>query len=248
MRVGIFSDIHGNYEALDAVLKAMQDDSIDMTIHLGDLVGYNADPLECLEMVRQMGSVCILGNHDLGVIDPTVAKNFNVLAHEALIYARNRLHGSSLEFLKTFHKTFSLMERVLFCHGTPENLFSYIQDVFQAKRIFNFLSKHHTSINICFYGHTHQQKAWVRNPQGKVTAIPMTCSSILLNLENDYLINPGSVGQPRQGDNRARYAVLDTIRWIVSFKAVSYDISLAQEKILRAGLPNYLAIRLEKGV
>ncbi len=248
MRLGIFSDIHGNLEALEAVLKAMEDDNIDMTVHLGDLVGYNANPAECVDLVHRSGSVCIMGNHDLAVLQPQVARNFNVIAHEALHYARGQLHGSSLRFLKGFHSTFSLMESVLFCHGTPDNLFSYILNVFQARRAFHLLRKQHPSIKVCFYGHTHQQKVWVLNLQGKVFSLPLAYSSILLNPDNRYLINPGSVGQPRQQDNRARYLIFDFDRQIVSFKAVPYDIAKTQQKILQAGLPEYLAIRLGDGV
>ncbi len=248
MRLGIFSDIHGNLEAFEAVLQGMTEDGVDLTVHLGDLVGYNANPLECVELARQIGSVCIMGNHDLGVLQPRATRNFNVLAHEALLYARRQLHGESLNFLRTFHPTHSLLETLFFCHGTPESLFSYILDVFQAKRVFNLLFKQHPSIKVCFFGHTHLQKAWVQNPQGKVSAIPGAYSSVLLNPDNRYLINPGSVGQPRQEDNRARYLIFDTTRQIITFKAVPYDISKAQNKIIRAGLPKYLAVRLGDGI
>ncbi len=248
MRLGIFSDIHGNLEALQAVLKAMEDDSIDMTVHLGDLVGYNANPAECVELIHGAGSVCIMGNHDLAVMQPELTRNFNAVAHEALNYARRQLNGSSLKFMKNFHSTFSIMESFLFCHGTPESLFSYILNVFQARRTFHMLHKQQPAIQVCFYGHTHQQRVWVLNPQGKVFALPLAYSSILLNPDNHYLINPGSVGQPRQQDNRARYLVFDVNRQTVTFKAVPYDIAKAQEKILSAGLPEYLAIRLAEGV
>lgn len=247
MRIGIVSDIHGNLEAFRAVHRSMEDEGVDSLIHLGDLVGYNANPLECIHLARKLQCRCVLGNHDLAAIEPQEAEHFNVLAKVAIAYARSCLDMDSIHFLGSLETTFSLFDSALFCHGSPDNLYSYILNAFQAKRVFNFMFKKTPSVTVCFYGHTHIQKVWLKNPQGKVMPLPEAYSSVLLDPDNIYLINPGSVGQPRQGDNRARYLIYDTDRRVVTFKAVPYDIVRAQQKILEAGLPTYLAMRLADG-
>lgn len=245
--VAILSDIHGNLEALEAVLDAMESDGIKDMIHLGDLVGYNANPVECLQILRQRHVLSVMGNHDLGVVDPTSSRGFNVLAHEALRYVREQLKPIDKEYLGNFPRTKILNDRCMFCHGSPESIDSYILDVFQAKRAFNLMLKKFASVDVCFYGHTHIQKLWIRDQRGKVTASSVY-SSMILESDAMYLVNPGSVGQPRQHDNRAHYLVFDPERRIVHFKAVPYDIEKAQKKILMAQLPEYLALRLKEGI
>lgn len=247
-RVGIISDIHGNLEALKAVLEALEADRIEQVIHLGDLVGYNANPRECLELVQEHGIVSILGNHDLGILDPQTADNFNVIAYQALNYSRQQLTAKNLLFLQDLPSVEVLRDQYLMCHGSPENVGTYILDVFRAKRIFNLLQKRHSDIRVCFFGHTHRQALWVRDERGKVFAPPSSSNSVPLQKENVYLINPGSVGQPRQLDNRAHYATFDSDSETVHFRAVPYDILKAQRKILEADLPRYLALRLQDGI
>ncbi|GLI36485.1 metallophosphoesterase family protein [Desulforhabdus amnigena] len=246
--IAILSDIHGNLEALEAVLEALEADGIKHLIHLGDLVGYNANPRECLEILRRRKALSILGNHDLGVVDPRSSEGFNVLAHEALLYSQEQLSPEDRRYLENLPRTEIIEERFLFCHGTPENIDSYILNVFQAKRVFNLIRRRHPAVRICFHGHTHIQRLWVRDQRGKVSASSAVYSSVILDDQVTYLINPGSVGQPRQQDNRARYLLFDPHRGIIKFKAVPYDIKKAQKKILDARLPEYLALRLQEGV
>lgn len=247
-RIGIISDIHGNLEALEAVLRAIEKDGIDYLIHLGDLVGYNASPRECLQLLQRQRAICILGNHDLAIVEPRTAESFNVLAHEALSYSQQQLSSRNVRYIQALPRTEVLWDRFLLCHGTPENLDNYIMNVFQAKRIFNLLRKRYEGIRICFFGHTHIQRLWVSDQRGKTFSTPESSDSLALNAENMYLINPGSVGQPRQQDNRARYLLFDSDKEIIRLRAVPYDIEKAQKKILEAQLPEYLARRLEDGI
>lgn len=248
-RAAIISDIHGNLEALQAVLKSIESDGVDYLIHLGDLVGYNANPRECVALMREKRAVSVLGNHDLAILEPRMAKGFNVLAHQAITYCQQQLTQSEIHYLQAIPRIEVLWDRYLLCHGTPESLESYLLNLFQAKRIFNLLRKRFSGIRVCFFGHTHIQKLWICDRRGKVTSPSEMPDQIKLSEEeNMYLINPGSVGQPRQQDNRSRYLLFDTSGPTLCFKAVPYDIEKAQKKILQAKLPKYLAHRLQDGI
>jgi predicted phosphodiesterase len=247
-RIAIISDIHGNLEALEAVFKSIDSDAVEYIVHLGDLVGYNASPRECLQLLQNKRVISILGNHDFGVLEPESAENFNVLAFQALTYSIRQLTHQDRRYLLSLPRTEVLWDRYLLCHGTPENLETYILNVFQAKRIFNLLLRYYSGVHVCFFGHTHQQYTWASDPRGKVFFPANGCDSLSLQADHHYLINPGSVGQPRQKDNRARYLVFDTEQEIVWFRAVSYNIKKAQEKIRKAKLPDYLALRLQEGI
>jgi predicted phosphodiesterase len=246
-RTAILSDIHGNLEAFEAVLQAIENDGIELTVHLGDLVGYNANPRQCLHLARRREIISILGNHDLAILDPRFAEGFNLLALQALHYCERQLEDDDRSYLRGLDHTGTLLDKWFLCHGSPEHVGSYILHVFQAKRAFNFLVKKHSSISICFFGHTHMQRLWVRDERGKVFAPDMGNGVITFEDGRSYLANPGSVGQPRQGDNRAHYLIFDTDARTIHFRAVPYDIRKAQRKILEAGLPSYLAERLEGG-
>lgn len=249
-RFAILSDVHSNLEALEAVLEAVESYHPDYVIHLGDLVGYNADPCKCLQILRDRKVISVLGNHDLAVLEPSIMDSFNVMAYQAIEYSRRQLGNADLRYLQLLPRVEVLWDRYLLCHGTPENLASYILNLFQAKRIFNLLRKSYQGIRLCFYGHTHQQKLWVSDPRGKVTAVPRAtlAEPVELHPEYMYLINPGSVGQPRQKDNRAQFLLFDTEEEILQFQAVPYDIGKTQRKIHQADLPRYLAQRLQDGV
>ncbi len=246
--IAIISDIHGNLEALEAVFKAIEADGVEYVIHLGDLVGYNANPRECLHLLQRQRVLSILGNHDYGVLEPDSAEHFNVLAFQALAYSMRQLSDEDRRYLLGMPRTEVLWDRYLICHGTPENLETYIMNVFQAKRVFNLLGRYYSGLRICFFGHTHLQHVWASDPRGKVFLPGGSDSTLALEAENLYLVNPGSVGQPRQKDNRARYLLFDTDRELLTFRAVPYDIRKAQEKIRKAKLPEYLALRLQDGI
>lgn len=248
MRLGIISDIHGNLEAMEAMLGAVKSEGVDYLVHLGDLVGYNANPRECLQLIQNEHVISVLGNHDLAIIEPQTAQSFNVLAHQALSYSREQLTPPDIRYLQSLTRVEVLWDQYLVCHGTPENVETYIANMFQAKRIFNLLKKRYDGIRICFFGHTHVQRMWISDERGKVFSPPALPDSVTLEPDKLYLINPGSVGQPRQQDNRARYLIFDTDHETIEFRAVSYDIEKAQKKIMQARLPEYLALRLQDGI
>jgi predicted phosphodiesterase len=247
-RIAVLSDVHGNQEAFEAVLGALAAEQVDRVILLGDLVGYNANPRECLRLAQRQGFLSILGNHDLATLEPAAAEGFNVLAYQAIKYVHSQLTAGDLQYLRALPRVEVLWDRYVLCHGTPESVDTYILNQHQAKRIFNLLRHAYGGSRICFFGHTHMQKLWLRDARGKVTAPAMTHNMVTLDPEHMYLINPGSVGQPRQHDNRAHYLIFDVATESVSFKAVPYDISKAQQKIRQANLPEYLASRLQDGI
>lgn len=247
-RVAVISDIHGNLEALQAVLGAIESNGVDYIVHLGDLVGYNANPRECVQLLRQKRAVSVLGNHDLAILEPRMARGFNVLANHAITYCQQELTSDEVRYLQGMPRIEVLWDRYLLCHGSPESLESYILNLFQAKRIFNLLRKRFGGIRFCFFGHTHIQRLWTCDQRGKVVSPTELPENFTMRDEHMYLINPGSVGQPRQQDNRARYLLFDTGTQTVFFKAVAYDIKKAQKKIIQANLPEYLAHRLQDGI
>jgi len=247
-RIAVLSDVHGNQEAFEAVLHALSAEAVGQVIHLGDLVGYNANPRECLRLAQQRGVISILGNHDLAILEPAAAEGFNVLAYQAIKYAQTQLTAQDLSYLRTLPRVQVLLDRYVICHGTPESVDTYIFTLYQAKRIFNLLRKRFDGIRICFFGHTHMQKLWLRDARGKVSVPAPARDALSLDPECMYLINPGSVGQPRQHDNRAHYLIFDSTSEHVSFRTVSYDVGKAQQKIRQARLPEYLATRLQDGI
>jgi len=247
-RIGILSDIHGNLEAFEAVLNQIKADGVDHVVQLGDIVGYNANPRECLLLARENGIESVLGNHDLAMLEPAVAEGFNVLAYQALHYSDGQLTDEDRRYLEGLPRRRVLLARYLLCHGTPENVESYILHAFQAKRVFNLLHKKYSAIRICFFGHTHMQRVWIKDERGKVFSPLTTPRALSLEDGKLYLINPGSVGQPRQGNNHAHYLIFDAESEMLHFRTVPYDIRKAQRKIRKAGLPEYLALRLADGV
>lgn len=247
-RIAVISDIHGNLEALEAVIRVVADHQVDHLVHLGDLVGYNANPRECVELLRMHNAISVLGNHDMALLEPKLAHNFNVMAYQALHYSISQLTQVEKRYLQGLSRSEVLWDRYLICHGTPESIESYILNLFQAKRTFNLIRKHYAGVRVCFFGHTHIQVAWVYDPRGKVVALEGSNEELHLQPDHLYLVNPGSVGQPRQRDNRAHYLLFDSEREVVTFQTVPYDIERAQSKILKAKLPQYLANRLQDGI
>lgn len=248
MKLALISDVHANLEALERVLAEIDRENVDLIVNLGDLVGYNANPRECLELIRRREIVCVAGNHDLAVIDPTLAQDFNLIAYHALMWSRDQLGTDHKAFLRKLPRTRVIAEYYLACHGTPNSPDAYISYHFQGKRVLNLLRRELNPIRICFFGHTHRRAIWYRDIRGKVAMLPPGPGKISLDRDWLYLINPGSVGQPRNHTPAASYAVFDTEDYAVQFKLVPYDIQKAQRKILAAKLHPYLAERLAQGV
>jgi putative phosphoesterase len=248
MKLALISDVHANLEALEAVFQSIAQEEIDLILHLGDLVGYNANPRECVDLICQKNVLCVAGNHDRAVIDPTLAQNFNIIAYQAVIWSGDQLGDKQKAFLQQLPITLVIQDRFFACHGNPDSPDAYISHHFQGKRVLNMLRRELTPATVCFFGHTHRRAVWYRDVRGKVAQLPISEQRIHLEPNNLYLINPGSVGQPRNRIPLASYAVFDTTEFVLQYKLVPYNILSAQSKILAADLPPYLAERLAEGV
>ena len=250
MRYAILADIHGNLEALDAVRSALAGERIDRHLCLGDLVGYGADPAACLANIRALEAVVVGGNHDWGAIGKLDRAWFSDTARTALEWTRDQLSFGDLAWLRTLH----LAQQDGPCtlvHGTltrPER-FEYLSDVAQALETARALRTRYACV-----GHTHvpgvtevdvgcsQVRRLIHDAAALTSGVALEAAPSLR-----YVINPGSVGQPRDGDARASYAVLDEGARTLTIRRVTYDVAAAQRKIRAAGLPSILADRLAVG-
>ncbi|MDD2903656.1 MAG: metallophosphoesterase family protein [Syntrophales bacterium] len=246
MRLAIISDIHSNLEALESVLAQIRQESVDAVLNLGDLVGYNASPNECLELLLGQNFFNLAGNHDLALLEPERAESFNIIAHQALAWSREQIRPGFRKFLEALPLTQEFGDRFLACHGTPTSADTYIAYHFQGKRVFKHMAKQ-TNLKVCFFGHTHRRALWYRDIRGTVGSREITRPKVDLSREGHYLINPGSVGQPRDGNPEAAYAIFDLEEFSIHFKSVPYDVAGAQRRILEAGLSPFLAERLAQG-
>ena len=242
MRYGIVSDIHGNLEAFETVLETMETEQIDTYWCLGDIVGYGANPNECLERVWALTSDVVAGNHDFAAVGKIDLVNFNRNAAEAALWTMQCLTRPGRHYLSDLPFLLK-QEDVVAVHSTlsEPNRWAYLLSLSQAAHEFQVLPD---GITLCFVGHTHTPVIFVES-DGKHSAI--YDSQCQLKPEHRYIVNVGSVGQPRDGDSRAAYCVYDTETGLLEIKRVPYDINTAQKKILKAGLPDFLATRLAHG-
>jgi predicted phosphodiesterase len=239
MRYAIFADIHANLEALQAVLADAQKNDCTHYICLGDVVGYNANPHECLEIIRELGCPVVKGNHDEQASINEDLNGFNPLAEEAIQWTRDHLTDSDKKWLRELRmvrqvRDFTIVHATL---DTPHK-WGYIFNQLDAAASFNY---QHT--NLCFYGHTHVPRAYVRDTS--VKTVPM--NEMLIEPGKKYFINVGSVGQPRDGDWHASYCIYHVEEHLVELRRLEYDIYTAQDKIVDVGLPQRLADRLALG-
>jgi|SRR3989338_4920880 len=240
MRYGIFSDIHANLEALQAVIAALQREHIDVYLCPGDLVGYGANPEECIEVVQGLKAMSVAGNHDWAVLGQTNLEYFNPIAKAAVLWTQSHLSSKATQFLKDLPLV-SQNEEVMMVHAAlphPEE-FDYLMDMRGAEQMFSFLQR-----NVCFIGHTHIPFI-VKKEQGRI----ITEETFRTKIDPDcqYIVNVGSVGQPRDGNPRAAYCIFDSKFNTLVIERVDYDIQHAQTKIIEAGLPEQLAARLSFG-
>lgn len=249
MRILLLSDIHSNLEALDACLAEVP--AHDVTVNLGDIVGYGASPNEVIERSRESARLFVRGNHDkaaCGLMDVT---DFNPVAAMAALWTRDHLKPDNLQWLRQLPQGPIRVDEELdfqFVHGSPIDEDEYLVTVRDAMEPLSY-----SSVAITFFGHTHIQGGFCKNSEKGVLQ-PVYGSrdrrdvwEAKLNPETQYLINPGSVGQPRDSDWRAAFALFDTEAYAVSFYRVPYDVQKAQQRILDANLPHRLAQRLALG-
>jgi putative phosphoesterase len=247
MRLAVISDIHGNLDAFEAVLAQIRQEGVDAVVHLGDLVGYNANPNECVELLQSENIWNVAGNHDLALFDQDRAQYFNIIAHQAIVWCREQLSPENQEAVRRLPMVWQAPGQFLACHGSPTSPDSYISQHFQGKRAFNHLIQQDRQ-RVCFFGHTHRRALWYRDIRGKVALREVSPGRLQLPRDCHFLINPGSVGQPRDGNPDAAYLIFDFDHFTVEFKTIPYDVGRAQRRILEAGLPPYLAERLARGV
>jgi diadenosine tetraphosphatase ApaH/serine/threonine PP2A family protein phosphatase len=249
VRLLILSDIHANLEALEACMDAAPE--YDQLYNLGDIVGYGASPNEVTKRSRELGSIFVRGNHDRACSGLTDLSDFNPIAGLAALWTREKLTEDHLEFLRALPAgPVSPIDNVQLVHGSPRDEDEYILMTNDAYEILQ-----QVPAPLTFFGHTHVQRGSQLEPNGQGKTFAPAYKSAkgkqtaTLQVEPDtkYLVNPGSVGQPRDNDPRAAFLLYDTGASIITFYRVPYDIERAQEKIFAAGLPERLAIRLEEG-
>lgn len=244
MRYGILGDIHANLSALETVLEAFDRESIDHVISVGDVVGYGAAPQKCIELVRSIGATVVKGNHDAACVDEIDVVYFNNYAREAVAWTQTILTRQEARWLAELPMTADLPHCSV-SHGTlhqPE-LFDYIQSTTDADPSLDIME-----LPVCFVGHTHVPVALLRLHDDPLRTAYTVDRDVDLSEAYRALINVGSVGQPRDEDPRAAYAVFDTIEATVEIKRVDYDIEREAARIRAAGLPSVLADRLFLGV
>jgi predicted phosphodiesterase len=239
LRLAILSDIHGNYDALRAVLSMLDGQLIDTYACLGDIVGYGPQPAECIREIQKYDCIVIAGNHDYAVAEATCMENFNNLAKEAILWTRGRLAEDEVGFLAQLPLVQAAYGAHL-VHGTlyaPE-LFDYVKTSYDA-----FLSMQRMQESLCFVGHSHVPVAFI---EGEVISYCLD-QKIQLQPGRKALVNVGSVGQPRDKDPRACCAVYDSKERTVQLLRVRYNIDAVVAKIREAGLPAPLGERLRVG-
>lgn len=252
MRYGIFGDIHGNLEALQTVLAQLAREGVDRYLCVGDLVGYGADPVACIEKVREIGCPIVAGNHDFAAAGLLDTYFFNLAARHAIAWTSKQLSKQDKVFLKdlrllqkipTNEHKFSLT----LVHATPyqPEMFEYIQTRYDLESGF----QHHEA-SLCFVGHSHVPMGFVLG-HVRATGVGIisliTVTTFKIEPEHKIIINVGSVGQPRDEDPRACYTVYDDATAEIRIERIEYDVEKSAEKIIRAGLPASLAERIQYG-
>jgi len=240
MRMAVISDIHANLEAFKQVLMDIGKSNIDNTICLGDNIGYGPEPEQVVAMLKDHNIPTIMGNHELAVIDQNYLSLFNPLARKSLLKTIELLSEETINFISGL-EPFLIRYDCRFVHGfPPDSAAMYLFQVSEDKLLLTFKQMKE---KICFLGHTHRLE--IIDFDGQiVTHAPLTNSITNLNRNHQYIINIGSVGQPRDGNNCAKYVIWDTINNNIEVKFIPYDIVSVIEKIIAAGLPIEHAVRL----
>ena len=242
MRVAVVSDIHGNLHALHAVLAAVTGERVDALWCLGDLVGYGPRPNECCEEVEQAVSTCLAGNHDLGVLGRIPIEDFSEDAAAAARWSQTVLMAAARDYLDGLESVGRVEEVELF-HGSPRDpVWEYVLGEGAAYAAFQA-----TSAPLVLVGHSHVALAFLSSG-GAVEGTVTPGGTEIDVSEGRWLLNPGSVGQPRDGDPRAAYLVLDLDAKRALFRRVEYPLERTQEEIRERGLPEPLAARLAHGL
>ena len=241
MRILIISDIHANLTALEAVLADAGE--IEATWCLGDLVGYGPDPNECINRVRGLPNlVCLVGNHDAAALHQIDTDNFNPDARAAIEWTRQTLTPQAYAFLQSLPEKV-VIDLVTLAHGSPRQpVWEYLLDTRSATLNFNYFDT-----PFCLVGHTHLPVVYFMPDESRTARLTVPDAFMQMTLAPRSILNPGSVGQPRDRDARAAYAIMDTIQNTWEFRRVVYDISSVQKRMVAVELPERHIQRLASG-
>lgn len=246
MRYLILSDVHANWEALQAVL-AHAREAYDSILCCGDIVGYGGDPDLVAEWTRENADHIVRGNHDKACAGLEDLESFNPVARVSAIWTQQRMKPDNLSYLRDLKKGPEEICGFEIVHGSPVDEDEYLFTEEEVSQAAPYLET-----DVTFFGHTHVQGAFLchRNGIKRLRRVDLGAEDMVVELERDanYMVNPGSVGQPRDSDPRAAYALYDSQTRLITFVRTAYDIRTAQKKIIDAGLPDVLALRLESGV
>jgi diadenosine tetraphosphatase ApaH/serine/threonine PP2A family protein phosphatase len=242
VRYGVISDIHSNFQALEAVLRALDTQAIDQLACLGDIVGYGPNPNECCALIRERAGITISGNHDEAAVSGAGKERFNKLAREALRWTQSTLTPENHAFLSQLPREAWLGD-VSLVHGAPVRHFEYIIDVLDAQRAFT-----HTEAPVTLVGHSHVAEVFYQDAHGRTYGQKLKAGGRVDVLPQfRYIINVGSVGQPRDFNPQASFGLWDDAQRVFEVQRVDYDISTVQERIQNAKLPAELGARLTLG-
>ena len=233
MKYAIISDIHSNLEALTKALEIIDERKVDEIVCLGDVVGYGANPNECTEIVTKRCSLTVMGNHDAAALDPSLATDFNVIARKAIVWTAKNLEEKNRTYLSTL-PLLQKRDSIQFVHSSPTSpeAWDYVIDNGDAT-----MALEHCKEKICFIGHTHVPGIF--NIRGRAKAV---------SSEEQFLVNVGSIGQPRDGNPMLAFGIFDSASWEYELIRSEYNIQGAADKIFAAGLPEELGYRLMYGM
>jgi predicted phosphodiesterase len=239
MKYAIIADIHGNLEAFQVVLEDIRAQNADHIVCLGDVVGYNANPKECLQIVRDMNIPCVKGNHDEYCSTESALDGFNPHAAQAVHWTRDQLSAEEKQWLRDLKYT-RMAANFTMVHSTLDapDRWGYVFDKLAAAASFPY-----QNTQMCFFGHTHVPVAFMRDTMVRGG----TYSKFKVDPSKKYFINVGAVGQPRDNNPKCAYVLYDMAAQTIELRRLDYDIAAAQQKILEAGLPERLAERLAFG-
>lgn len=242
MIVAVVSDIHGNRQAFEAVLDAIEDSACEEMWCLGDLVGYGADPDACVDLARKHAAICLAGNHDLGVRGDLALEQFSRGAALAARWTQETITAQTREYLAPL-EPLNLEEKVGLYHASPRDpVWEYVLSALQAELCLDAQSH-----RVCLIGHSHVALSFSRYSGESATGQTRTADEELDLTDGEWLINPGSIGQPRDGDPRAAWLELDLDGMRAVYRRTEYDIEGAAAAIRAARLPDSLAERLAYG-
>ncbi|MEW6673286.1 MAG: metallophosphoesterase family protein [Thermodesulfobacteriota bacterium] len=240
MKIAVISDIHGNMDAFRQVLDDIAQSKVDAIFCLGDMVGYGPESEAVVQQVQAFEIPAVMGNHELGVADPKALEFFNPLARRSLQLTTRMLSDASIRYIRSL-KPAGIIENCRMVHGfPPDSIITYLFQVADDKIISVFDTMPES---ICFVGHTHVIE--MISFDGRVVRHQsLSCGTVQLKTEQRYIINAGSVGQPRDGNNNAKYIIWDSRSHEIQVRYVPYDIETVVGKIITAGLPESHAYRL----